>query len=116
MDYQHFNGNQTILANSDYLNSFKLLPYYTYSTNKQYVEAHAEHHFNGFIFNKIPLLKKTKLQEVAGFHFLYTDKLSQYYEINFGVENIFRVVRVDYVMSYGMNGQLMNGFLIGLGF
>lgn len=115
MDYQHFNGNQTILANSDYLNSFKLLPYYTYSTNKAFVELHAEHHFNGFIFNKIPLLKKTKIQEVVGAHALFTDQLKNYYEINFGLENIFKVIRFDYVLAYGINGKVSNGFLIGLG-
>jgi hypothetical protein len=115
MDYKHFNGNQTILANRDYLNSFKLLPYYTYSTQKEYIELHAEHHFNGFIFNKIPLLKKTKLQEVVGGHALFSDKLSNYYELNFGIENIFRIVRFDYVLAYGINGKVNNGFLIGLG-
>ena len=115
MDYKHFNGNQTILANRDYLNSFKLLPYYTYSTQKEYIELHAEHHFNGFIFNKIPLLKKTKLQEVVGGHALFSDKLSNYYELNFGIENIFRIIRFDYVLAYGINGKVNNGFLIGLG-
>ena len=115
MDYQHFNGNQTILANSDYLNSFKLLPYYTFSTNKEYIELHAEHHFNGFIFNKIPLLKKTKIQEVIGAHALVTDQLNHYYEINFGLENIFKIVRFDYVVAYGLNNKMSNGFLIGLG-
>ena len=49
MDYQHFNGNQTILANSDYLNSFKLLPYYTYSTNKEFIELHAESQSTGSV-------------------------------------------------------------------
>ena len=115
MDYKHFNGNQTILANTDYLNAFKLLPYYMYSTNKEYVEIHAEHHFNGFIFNKIPLLKKTKIQEVVGGHALFNDKLSNYYEVNFGLENIFKIIRFDYVLAYGINGKVSNGFLIGLG-
>jgi len=115
MDYKHFNGNQTILANSDYLNSFKLLPYYMYSTNQYFVEAHAEHHFNGFIFNKIPLLKKTKMQEVVGAHFLYNDKINQYYEINFAIENIFRVIRFDYVLGYGVTNKVNSGFLIGIG-
>jgi hypothetical protein len=115
MDYKHFNGNQTILANTDYLNSFKLLPYYLYSTNQQFVEAHAEHHFNGFIFNKIPLLKKTKIQEVVGANFLYNDRISQYYEFNFGLENIFRFIRLDYVLAYGINGKVNSGFLIGIG-
>lgn len=113
MDYRHFNGNQTIMVNGDYLNAFKLLPYYTYSTNKYYAEVHAEHHFNGFIFNKIPLIKKTKLQEVAGFHALFNDKISNYYEVNFAVENIFRVLRIDYVMAYGIGGKMKNGVLFG---
>ncbi len=113
MDYKHFNGNQTYIANSDYLNSFKLLPYYTYSTNKYYGELHAEHHFNGFIFNKIPLIKRTKLQEIAGFHALFNDKLSNYYEVNFGIENIFKIMRFDYVLGYGIGGKVTNGFLVG---
>lgn len=115
MDYKHFDGNQTLLANNDYLNSFKLLPYYTYSTKNWYAEAHAEHHFNGFIFNKIPLLKKTRIQEVVGGHVLFNDKLDQYYEVNFGVEHIFQIVRIDYVLGYGPKGAFNQGFVIGLG-
>jgi hypothetical protein len=115
MDYKHFNGNQTLLANPNYLNSFKLLPYYTYSTNQWYAEGHAEHHFNGFIMNKIPLLKKTKIQEVIGGHILFNDKLDQYYEINFGLEKIFQVLRVDYVLGYGPYGKFTQGVVIGLG-
>ncbi|MBS1638224.1 MAG: carboxypeptidase-like regulatory domain-containing protein [Bacteroidetes bacterium] len=115
MDYKHFNGNQTLLANNDYLNSFKLLPYYTYSTNKWYAEAHAEHHFNGFIFNKIPLLKKTRMQEVVGGHALFNDKANQYYEVNFGIEHILQIIRVDYVLGYGPQNAFHQGFVIGLG-
>lgn len=113
MDYRHFNGNQTWVVTGDYLNSFKLLPYYTYSTNRYYAEAHAEHHFNGFIFNKLPLIKRTKIQEVAGFHFLSNDKLANYYELNFGIENIFKVMRFDYVLAYGIGGKVSNGFVVG---
>jgi hypothetical protein len=115
MDYKHFDGNQTLLANNNYLNSFKLLPYYTYSTKYWYAEAHAEHHFNGFIFNKIPLLKKSRIQEVLGGHVLFNDKLNQYYEVNFGVEKIFQIIRFDYVLGYGPNNNFNQGFVIGLG-
>ena len=115
MDYKHFDGNQTILANNDYLNSFKLLPYYTYSTKNWYAEAHAEHHFNGFIFNKVPLLKKYRIQEVVGGHVLFNDKLDQYYEINFGIEHILQIIRIDYILGYGPYGKFNQGFVIGLG-
>ncbi len=115
VDYKHFEGNQTLYMSTDYLNSYKLLPYYTYSTNKWYVEAHAEHHFNGFIFNKIPLLKKTRLQEVVGGHALFNDKLNQYYEVNFGIERIFQILRIDYVLGYGPGSHVNQGFVASLG-
>ena len=115
VDYKHFNGNRTILANNDYLNAFKLLPYYTYSTQKWYTEIHAEHHFNGFIFNKIPVLKKSRMQEVVGGHALFNDKINQYYEVNFGIEHILQIIRVDYVLGYGPQHAFNQGFLIGLG-
>ena len=114
MDYKHFNGNQTVLANQNYLGSFKLLPYYKYSTEFWFAEAHAEHHFNGFIINKIPLLKKLNIGEVVGGHFLMNDKMDQYYEINFGIEKILQILRFDYVLSYGPYGKFNQGFLIGI--
>lgn len=114
MDYKHFNGNQTVLANRSHLSSFKLLPYYTYSTKNWYAEGHAEHHFNGFIFNKIPLLKKWRITEVVGGHVLINDKLDQYYELTFGVDKILQLIRFDYALGYGPYGKFTQGFLIGL--
>ncbi len=114
MDYKHFLGNQTIFNTGDYLNSYRLLPYYDYSTKQWYAEAHGEHHFNGFIFNSIPLLKKLKAQEVVGAHFLFNDALQQYYEINFALENIFGFLRIDYVLAYGLNNAVRSGFTIGI--
>lgn len=114
MDYAHFLGNQTLINTNDYLNSFRLLPYYRYSTNNWFAEGHAEHHFNGFIFNKIPLLKKLSIQEVVGGHLLMNDRLEKYFELNFGLENIFNVVRIDYVLGYGINNRVNSGFTIGV--
>jgi hypothetical protein len=114
MDYKHFLGNQTLFNTNDYLSSFRLLPYYTYSADKWFTEAHAEHHFNGFIINKIPMIKKLKVQEVIGGHLLMNNKLSQYYELNFGLENIFRIMRVDYVLGYGIGNKVKSGFTIGI--
>lgn len=113
MDYKHFSGNQTIIANTDYLNSFKLLPYYGLSTKNWYAEFHTEHHFNGFIFNKIPFVNKLFIQEVVGFKALVNDKVDHYFEVNFAIKNIFKVVRLDYVISFKENNKLGNGFLIG---
>jgi hypothetical protein len=113
-DYKHFLGNQTIINTNDYLNSFRLLPYYTFSADKWYGEAHAEHYFRGLIINQIPYLNKLKIQEVVGAHFLTSNKLPYYYEINFGLERIFNVIRFDYVLGYSPHDALKSGFTVGL--
>jgi hypothetical protein len=47
-DYNHFNGNLSLLS-TEYLNSFQLLPIYQFSnTSRFYALAHIEHNFNGF--------------------------------------------------------------------
>ena len=54
MDYKHFGGNRTIFTRADYgLNNFNTLPYYEFSTNNSFLEAHYEHHFNGWVFNRL---------------------------------------------------------------
>lgn len=113
MDYKHFDGNQTLFT-SRYSRSFFMLPYYQYSSNEWYFQGQAEHHFNGFILNKIPLLKRLPVQEVVGGRVLMNEKVSSYYEVNFGLENIFKVLRVDYILSYTNQGAFKQGFTFGL--
>lgn len=114
MDYRHFYGNQTIVITFDYLRNFRLLPYYAHSANNWFTEAHVEHHFQGLLLGFLPLVKKTALREVAGFHFLSNNTISNYYEINFGLEKIFKVVRCDYVLGYFPGGDVRHGFTAGL--
>lgn len=113
MDYHHFNGNRTIFGRFR-LNSFQLLDYYGHSTNKSYVEACAEHHFNGFIFNKIPLVRKTKWKAVAGFRYFTSEFSNNYFEISAGIENIFTLFRIDFVAGYDAGKNVSTGIVIGL--
>ncbi len=112
MDYYHFLGNQTIWSTFP-VQSFQLLPYYQYSTNDWYFEAHAEHHFGGFILNKIPLVRRLKLTEVVGVNYLMTDAVPSYYEIYFGVDK-FGLIRVDFAFAYMQNAKVSAGLRIGL--
>lgn len=114
MDFKYFLGNQTIFNTNDYLSSFRLLPYYTFSADRWYNEIHAEHHFQGLIINQLPLIRKLNIQEVIGGHFLTSNKLRYYYEVNFGLEKIFKVIRFDYVLGYSPDNKLKQGFTFGL--
>ncbi len=104
MDYQQFNGNQTFYA-SPYLNSFQLAPYYLNSTTASlYGVGHIEHHFNGMLTNKVPLLRNLQWNLVVGSNAFYVNSSNNYVEIFAGLENIFKLLRVDVIGSY-LNGQ-----------
>jgi len=119
MDFQHFNGNQTHVSRGNYLNAFNNLPYYSLSTNKSYMEFHAQHNFKGYILGKIPLLNKLNFNMVIGAHNLSTSNNKPYQEFNIGIDNIgwgkFRFLRVDYVRSY-QNGFIGDAVIFGISF
>jgi len=114
MDYHHFNGNRTIFGRFR-LNSFQLLDYYDNSTNKSYVEACAEHHFNGFIFNKIPWVRKARPRAVVGFRYFTSEFSNNYFEISAGIENIFTAFRIDFVAGYEAGNNVRTGIVVGIG-
>lgn len=118
-DYQHFNGNQIDVANSTkYLSSFMMLPYYEYSTRKSNVQAHFQHHFQGYLLDKIPLIRKLGFTEVLGASFLYTPDQKDYLELSFGLDNIgfklFRFLRFDVVSTFKKGKYDSTGWMIGL--
>ena len=115
MDWQHFNTSRIHVAPSG-LNRFMALPYYAASTNSFSVQAHVEQHFNGFILNKIPLIKRLKWQVVAGIHYLYEPTYGNYWESTVGIENIFRVLRVDFVAPFREREVQNFAFRVQLGF
>lgn len=113
-DLQHFNGNQTFY-NIKYLNSFQLAPYYRYSNAEEfYAFGHAEHHFNGLLTNKIPLFNRLRWNLVAGANTFFVNKDNYYVEVFAGLENIFKLFRVDFVNAY--QPGLGNKFGVRIGF
>lgn len=99
------------------LGTFSQLDYYEFVTDS-YATFIMDHHFNGWILGKIPLIKKLKLREVGFLRAAWGDvsadniainrsdvlyfapKDQIYFEYGFGIENIgfgnFRPVRVDF--------------------
>jgi Family of unknown function (DUF5686)/CarboxypepD_reg-like domain len=132
-----------IVANQAYSlqsNAFSLVDFYDFTTD-QYLAAHFDHHFNGYILNRIPLVKKLKLREVLFYRGVIgsiSDKNLEinrssinynapnnkvYAEYGFGFENIgfgnFRPIRVDFVWRTdfnNINGLVPPKFGIRFGF
>ncbi len=115
-------------ANQTYsyqLNSYNLMNFLEFSSD-HYASLFVDHNFNGFFFNKLPLIKHLKLREVASIKLLYggireendpathpalyqflqdgrgqptTFALGRqpYAEASVGVANIFKLFRIDVV-------------------
>lgn len=100
-DWHHVMGNQNTTA-SEYLNSFQLMPFYSFNnTSKLYFQNHIEYHLNGLLSNKIPGFKKLNWFFVFGANTFYDyTKKQGYYEAMFSIENIFKVLRIDFVKAF----------------
>jgi hypothetical protein len=128
MDMYHPIGNQTIFANTDhYMNGFFLLPYYAYSTSEAFAELHLQHHLEGWLLDKIPLIRKLNWKEVFGVNVYYADQPSRdpaftgtlpYWEVNWGFENIgikaIRPLRVDVAFGFFGSEFYRSGIVLGV--
>ena len=119
-DYKHFNGNQVFLGNSSgYIDRFLLLPYYNYSINSGYFQAHLEYHFNGFLLDRLPLFNKLAWSIVGGAKHLHTSEIN-YNEFYFGIDRLglgfLRLFRLDFAWSFEDLEYRDFGIRLGVGF
>ena len=112
-DFKQFSGNQILFSGTG-INSFLLLNYYTYSTYTKYIEGHLEQNFSGFLLNKIPLIRKLKLQEIVDVNYLYTPNLKNYTELGFGVQYL--GFRLMYGKSFNSGSNTNSAIRIGVNF
>lgn len=110
-DYKHFNGNRVLPYKPD-VNSFLLLDYYLFSTGSEYLEGHLEHNFSGFITNKLPLIRKLRLQEIVNINYLSTPGLKNYYELGFGVQ--YFNFRLMYGRAYNGPSDMRSAIRLGV--
>jgi hypothetical protein len=115
-DYQHFRGNQIQLGAGEALSQFGTQDYYSYATGASWAEIHTEYHDNGFLWNKLPLLRKLKWHTLAGIHYLTTNDRGVYSEWSVGLENIgykfIRPIRVEYRQRLVGEGSRRQQFLL----
>ncbi len=100
--------------------AFNCMNYFEFVSD-QFISFSYEHHFEGFFFNKIPGFNKLKWREILGIRGVWgslseqnrrfvalpqgtydlrdqlTGKYVPYMEVNVGIENIFNIIRIDFV-------------------
>ncbi|PZX56939.1 carboxypeptidase-like protein [Algoriphagus ratkowskyi] len=111
-------GNETFFYTSAAFNTMNFNEF----ASDQYASLRYRHYFEGFLLNKVPLLKKLKWRAVANANILFgsvsdknranaptTDPMGSpletfgrldprkpYVELGYGIENIFKFLRVDF--------------------
>ncbi len=112
-DWKHFRANQSMVFDPDERN-FQFLDFYIFNTTHQYFEAHFQHNFGSFFLNKIPLLKKLKLEEIIGGAYLSSPEKRNYNEFYFGLKRL--NFRIHYGYAYDRNELIKKGFKFSYGF
>ena len=111
------NGNSSYMMSQSSFNTMRPMEFIT----DRYVSLFATYHMKGLILNHIPLIRNLRLREVLGFNLLYgamSDKnnpasghtglyllpaganfltTTPYMEYSIGIENILKLIRIDYV-------------------
>jgi len=116
-------GNETYVSD---IYAFNAMNYYEFVSD-EYASATISHHFDGFFLNRIPLMRKLKWREVVGGKvligkanqqnkdvlifptFLNTLNRGPYMEASAGIENIFKIFRIDGIwrLSYLDNPRVL---------
>lgn len=103
-------GNQLVFQDEYAFNLMNFLEF----ASDEYVAVYLQHHLGGLILDRIPLINKLKWRSFTfarGYWGDLSDKNNQetylfpqnlsainksYYEVGFGIENIFKIARVDF--------------------
>ncbi len=131
-------GNSTYFYDPD---AFSCMNFYEFASDT-WVRVFFEHHFNGWILGRIPLIKRLKWREVfvckgvwgtlsdrnngslpdTGAILLFPEGMTSvdkpYVEMGFGIENIFRLFRVDCIWRLthrdSLPGQDVQNFAVNM--
>jgi len=113
-DYHHIAGNQTRNA-APYLQSFQVAPFYQFSNDAdRFYAMFLEYKLNGLFTNKIPIIRKLNLRLLTGTNTIFINKDQYYIEGFVGLDNILKIIRVDYIRGFEKNKPINQGIRIGI--
>lgn len=113
-DFQHFNTQSSGILFSAPENSFRLLPYYQYSTSAQFAEVYTEWKTRRLIIKQLPFFRNTSIAEKLFVNYLVTPGIKNYIETGYGLKNIFLFIDLEVVAGFENGNFRSAGVRLGL--
>lgn len=111
MDYKHFMGNLTVIQLPT--TGFRMLDYYKYSTSKYFAEGSVHLRPAKLMVTQFIIPRMIGLKENLFLNYLYTPSSANYFEVGYGLDQIFRMFRFEVVSSFNDLQYQSIGFRIG---
>jgi hypothetical protein len=115
-DYKHFGTNTPFLIGSSEGSIFRLFDYYEYSTSKSYFEGHIRLDNDRILLKRLPILNKTLMREAIYFNYLSTEGNLPYFEVGYGLNQIFLMFNVEVFAGFKGSQHEYTGIKIGIPF
>jgi hypothetical protein len=96
-DFYHFPTGRTLISSHPVVSTFRLLPYYEFSTNNYFHRMHLQTQTVDFLLSKWSILKKSNILENLFINLAITDKLQPFLEMGYALDNIFKNFRLEIV-------------------
>ena len=99
-DFQHFNTQLPNFIFSPTENSFRLLPFYLFSTESQFAEAHVNFQTYRLILKRLPLIKSSSISELIFLNYLSNPEIKNYVEAGYGFSNLFLFLGAEVITGW----------------
>jgi hypothetical protein len=98
--FRHFSGNRTPFATLDPAKSFRMMDYYSFSTQNEYLALFTNYQFRKLLATQIFEVRLAGIKESIFLNLLETPSSDHYFELGYGLNYIFRLFRLEFVTAW----------------
>jgi hypothetical protein len=113
MDYAHHLGNLTPFVTTDPVGSYRMLDYYLYSTDRQFLSTSVHYQFRRFLVTQAPKLRFMGMKENLFVNYLAAPEAKHYTELGYSLDGILRFFRFELVGAF--REAKYQGFAVRIG-
>lgn len=99
-DFNHFNTQSLPFLIRNHQDVFMLPDYYTMATPEYYFEAHLRYTTPYLLIKLLPFLSNTLMRENVSLAYLYTPHTGNYYELGYGLSEIFLIGKIGVFVGF----------------